>query len=104
MLTRKRFFYCFSTIIYLGIIFLLSSIPDNNCNTSMLSRLLNNLLHIPAFGCLVFLIFKTINQVKNYNSSLITRNLFIAGILAFLFGVLNELYQAFIPKFAKIFR
>lgn len=92
ILKHRQIFYCLFTIVYLGIIFFISSIPGVNY-TSMIRRILHNLFHIPVYGVLAFLIFKALNQTQNC----IIRNLFISGILAFSFGFLNELYQAFIP-------
>jgi len=93
----NRSLFIIITIVYIGLLFFLSSIPSNPCiHTSLIKRILHNFLHIPAYGGLALLFLLTFNSYTHSRSSF--RHPFIfAGSCAFIFGVLDEFHQSFVP-------
>jgi len=85
---------------YMGVLFILASIPDTGDTTTTLDHLLalvpptvQNLLHIPAYGLLVLLwlsVLRTHGMAER-------RSLYVALPLALAFGGITELYQVCVP-------
>ena len=84
---------------YMFIIFIISSLPGNSgiLKTNVIVTILNptvqNLLHIPQFGLLVFLWIITLRPWL-YKERLC---LVIAFIISVSYGLLDEVHQYFIP-------
>lgn len=91
MLKYKRPLYLVTTVLYLGGIFYFSSIPCVSYNTSLAIRIFYNLLHIPLYGGLTFLLF---HIFKTQYIKLLT--FLSAGLVAFIIGIINEVYQSFV--------
>jgi VanZ family protein len=66
--------------------------PDYANGWFSLNAIVNNCLHIPAYGILVFLWFKALHQ--KFHSK--HRSLFYAIGLTMAFGILQELAQSFV--------
>ena len=93
----NRSLFVVITIAYIGLLFFLSSIPSDPCiHTPLAKRILHNFLHVPAYGGLAFLFLLTFNSFKRSESNFPHPFIF-AGSLAFIFGVLDEFHQSFVP-------
>lgn len=88
-------------IAYMGLIFILSSIPGNSSDPDTLLEQsliwitpnLQNLLHIPLFfGLALTWIYSLNNIIKNHLLVLVT-----ASFLSTVYGLLDEIHQTQIP-------
>jgi VanZ family protein len=86
----KNLIYRAATIIYMAALIVVSIQPVLKGHGSDISRqIFNNMLHIPAYGLLTFLLIKSFSKV---------RYVYIASFLfAVAFGVFNEYLQSFVP-------
>ena len=99
MLPKQQNSFHFKQILYpiaymIGILGFASipDIPGNaNCRLS-LNAIVNNFLHVPAYGILVFLWFKSLHQKSRSKH----KSLFYAVGLTMTFGILQELVQSFV--------
>jgi VanZ family protein len=83
-------------LVYMGVIVILSSIPDTGETGDLgatLTPQVQNLLHIPAYGLLALLWLLTL---KTYGVAW-RRSLALAFVLATAYGVVMELSQGWIP-------
>ena len=99
-MTHKHLIY---PIGYMLIVFTLSSIPMDR-QIEGLNFLINldsdiqNLLHIPLFGCLAVLWIKALERYNIRYSNIVFRTLTIT----ILFGMFDEIHQYFVPgRFAS---
>ena len=92
ILNSKQILY---PIAYMACVLGFASMPDipddANCRLS-LNPIVNNFLHVPAYGILMFLWFRALHQ----NSRSKHRSLFYAMGLTMAFGVFQELAQSFV--------
>ena len=99
MLPKQQNSFHFKQILYpiaymIGILGFASipDIPGNaNCRLS-LNPIVNNFLHVPAYGILMFLWFKTLYEKFNTK----WKTLFYAVGITMAFGILQELVQSFV--------
>ncbi len=83
---------------YMGGLFALSSIPDDTQDVlgrrmMLLEPRWHNLLHIPAYAGLTFLLVRAMSAW----SSTTRRHLVIAVIVASVYGALDEVHQYYVP-------
>lgn len=85
---KKKLLYILMTVCYMALLLFVSLSPLPNADTT--GQIIHNLLHIPAYGVLAYLIIHWffIFAFKAYMISF----LFSSG-----FGVLNEFLQSFVP-------
>lgn len=86
----------FVTLGYMCALLVLSSIPGNGKSGQLIepiSSTVADMLHIPAYGLLALLWIFTVRDygVTKY------RSMYVAFLVASLYGVLTELHQAWIP-------
>ncbi len=84
----------FPPLIYMGLIFMMSSIPGGRRTDGMLFFLeprISNVLHIPAYGLLFILWY-------GYFAKRSARPGLYSFTIATGCGILNELFQLFIPN------
>jgi len=81
------------SILYIILIFCLSSIPDTGKQIIRGENVISNLAHIPIYTILTYLLFKAFQN----KSSSSTRIWIISILCAFIFGIIQEFYQALIP-------
>jgi len=81
-------------IAYMAGILGFASVPDtpDTPHSLSLNAIVNNFLHIPAYGILVFLWFRALHQKSRSKH----RSLFYAVGITMAFGILQELVQSFV--------
>ena len=87
--------YVFVAILYMLLIFALSSIPvDNSDGTRNLTiEVVGNFAHIPLFGLLAYLWMKTfLNKGVRFNKALI-----YTMIITITYAAFDEFHQSFVP-------
>lgn len=89
-LSLPKLNYKLITIIYMSLIVYSSLQPDVNKHSSQLFRDIHNFLHIPAYALLTYFLLKCFAKTSS-------KSLIFAFSIAFLFGVINELIQAYVP-------
>lgn len=82
--------YWVPVLLYLGVIFLISSIP----NVDLGVKFVDKFAHIVEYGILGYLLMRAISSTKRL--SLKTSFLFII-LFILVYGVCDEMYQSFIP-------
>jgi len=86
----KNIHYRIAAVVYMAALTLVSIQPILKGHGSDMPRqILNNMLHIPAYGLLTYLLIKSFSKLKYVY---IVSFLFAVG-----FGVLNEYVQSFVP-------
>ncbi len=94
MLLKKKAFIL--PILYMGFIFVLSSIPGNEEKIreySLAKQVFQNLLHIPLFGLLSFL---WVSALTNNNTRL-KKALTLGLIITVIYALFDEMHQSFVP-------
>jgi VanZ family protein len=89
--SHKKILY---TIAYMIGILGFASVPDTPDKTTLLSlnAIMNNCLHVPAYGILVFLWFRALYQKSRSKQ----RSIIYAVGITMAFGILQELVQSFV--------
>ncbi len=86
---KTRIIYRFITLLYMGIIFYLSSMEMSSLPE--LPRNFDKVLHTAEFAILAFLIFCSIK-------SMVKRNVFLLSfVIAAAYGITDELHQIYVP-------
>lgn len=89
MLRRTRIAYILATLIWMGFIFYLSSIPDLKSSLpSLADFILRKLAHFLEYAVLYFLLWKTTEDVPKRER--------IALALTILYAVSDEMHQGFV--------
>ncbi len=95
-LFTKKIKYIYISVLYMALIFFLSSIPVDEhkiADHSFARRLTQNILHIPMFGLLVFFWVKACED-----NGLQTKKAFIYSLaITVCYAAFDELHQSFIP-------
>lgn len=90
---RYRFFWIMLALIYMGTILWMAGQSITVSATKSMDRFISNLLHIPAFAVLILILIPVVCSDRRRW----LETIFIAGAIAFTFGVVVELYQITIP-------
>jgi len=91
---KKFFFYWLPSILWMGMIFYLSSRHSMSvADKYIFNFLFFKTLHIIEYAILYFLIFRTINSLKIGN-----KNRFIYSlIISVIYAISDEIHQVFVP-------
>lgn len=94
----NRKIYIVLTVCYMGLIFYLSSLPDNTLHIggSKAERIFWNLAHIPYYGILTILFNSAFGNKKKGNPCSLKSNWKIL-IIALCIAILDELNQSMVP-------
>ncbi len=81
------------TLSYMGVLFILSSIPGGRENGPLVSPTVADVLHVPAYGLLALLWIFTLRD----HGITKHRSMYVALLMASAYGALTELNQVWIP-------
>ena len=92
-----NFRYLLLSSLFAGLIVFLSSMPDQSFpgDVSVITQVLYNLAHVPAYGLLAFLWLKSFSETKFGKKYFTVTLLMLAGL--FLFAISDEIHQSFVP-------
>lgn len=92
-LIRRIIFYWLPVVIYMSLIFYLSSIPGTYVTTKI--SINDKILHIIEFFGLAFLLYRCFNTAENKNVK--KHEYLLAIALAVLYAISDEFHQSFVP-------
>ncbi len=100
---KKHIIYILLPILFIAIIFALSSIPEDKIldginsltpiKLSPIGQAAQNLAHIPIYSILAVLLMKLFNKTKIEN----LKKIIYILLIILVFGALDELHQHFVP-------
>ena len=89
----NRTIWSFSTLAYTVLLTYVSLKPAATTDpSSLVSEILHNFCHIPAYSLLMFFLFATLGAYRLHKNSYAA-----ASLVAFAFGILMEYLQSFAP-------
>lgn len=91
---KTVFLYWLPTIVWMGVIFYLSSLPDLKTNLGIWDTILRKGAHGFEFAILLLLAWRAFQQ----SSLSFRRTIGFAFILSFLYAISDELHQMFVVK------
>ncbi len=93
----KKFFYWLEVILWCGLIFFFSSIPDLKIERlGFWDFILRKIVHITEYCILVILFFRAFKTSLIYEDY-IKKGYFLSIFLSFLYAISDEIHQYFVP-------
>jgi VanZ family protein len=93
--TKKLAFYYLPPLVWMGLIFFLSSFHTIQVTEVHWQNFLTRkAAHIIEYAVLSFLYFRVLNKLSNYTT---VKKLLVSFLLAFLYALTDEYHQTFVP-------
>lgn len=93
----KKLYYWLPPLIWMGVIFYVSSRPRISITeNSLYAFLIFKTLHLIEYALLYFLLFRALYSLKGKNFTL-GHKFLLAFIVSALYGLSDEIHQAFVP-------
>jgi VanZ family protein len=94
--------YDLITVAYMAILTMISIQPiSKDIGCGMSRQILNNILHIPVYGLLTFLLIKsmvTVTEGDCHHATNFKHVYLVSFLIAVSFGLVNEYLQSFVPS------